>query len=118
MFLSDQQISDYHTNGFISVKGLFSKSDIETMRAAYDVVWERAQEICDSLTTNARYVHEENGARFTYQQHTLRFVAWCGHAHPTFKSFGEDQRLLTIASQLLDSSSMEQLINQIHFLPV
>ncbi len=115
MFLNDEQIKDYHQNGFISVKGLFTQDEISTMRCAYDSIWERAQEIAAGITVDDRLVHDEQGARFTYQKKTLRFVAWCGYAHPTFKQFGADQRLLEIASQILETRRLEQLINQIHF---
>ena len=115
MVLTQEQISDYRNNGFISVKGLFSIDEIETMRSAYDSVWEHAEALRQGLNNDDRIVINENGARFTFQGRTLRFIAWCGYAHPTFQKFGSDQRLIKIASQLLESEEMEQLINQIHF---
>jgi ectoine hydroxylase-related dioxygenase (phytanoyl-CoA dioxygenase family) len=40
---------------------------------------------------------------------------WCGAAEPILSDFGKDPRLLAMASQLLGSPEMNQLINQAHF---
>jgi len=42
-------------------------------------------------------------------------VVWCGAAEPELLEYGADPRLLRLAAQILGTSHMQQLINQVHF---
>jgi ectoine hydroxylase-related dioxygenase (phytanoyl-CoA dioxygenase family) len=45
----------------------------------------------------------------------IQRIVWCGAAEPILSEYGRDPRLVGMASQLLGSESMSQLINQAHF---
>jgi hypothetical protein len=46
---------------------------------------------------------------------SIRRIVWCGGAEPVLSEYGTDARLLRMASVLLGSWEMYQLINQAHF---
>ena len=46
---------------------------------------------------------------------SIQRIVWCGAAEPKLSEIGSDPRLLSMASQLLGSKPMNQLINQAHF---
>ena len=61
-----------------------------------------------------------NGSDFAIErkesgQVIIHRISWCGAAEPVLLAYGKDHRLLGMASQLLGSDEMNQLINQAHF---
>lgn len=115
MKLTDKQVEQYFEEGWLAMPGLFSAHDVARMATAFDAIWQQAQDIAAILESDARLAVDRNGAKFTYQKKALRFIAWCGKAHPLLDEVGRDPRLLSVAGQLLKSNSMEQLINQAHY---
>jgi len=95
----------------VAVKGVFLKSETDAMRAAFDRLYAEAQQIKTTQT--------HRGSYFVLTPREpeviVNRVVWCGAAESVLSDFGKDPRLLALASPLLGSREMQQLINQAHF---
>jgi ectoine hydroxylase-related dioxygenase (phytanoyl-CoA dioxygenase family) len=115
MNLTERDISVFYEQGFILLRGVFDADDIAVMSDAFD----RLKRMAQSLAGNVMH----NGANFVVEQVAvgdrrvahIRRISWCGGADQTLLDYGADPRLLQIASALLNSDQMNQLINQVHF---
>jgi ectoine hydroxylase-related dioxygenase (phytanoyl-CoA dioxygenase family) len=110
--LDDRQIRAFFEDGFVVVPDVFSRRDIDTMRESF----ERLVRIAVRLGTTQMYC----GSQFVVEPRAdgparIQRVVWCGAAEPALDRFGSDRRLVRMASQLLGSREMVQLINQAHF---
>lgn len=112
--LSDKQVRDFFEVGFVVVPDLFSASEVEQMRAAFDRLERTARELREpTMVRGSQFVVDRIGddaARVRIQR-----IVWCGAAEPVLSEFGRDPRLVRLAAQLLGSNTMSQLINQAHF---
>jgi ectoine hydroxylase-related dioxygenase (phytanoyl-CoA dioxygenase family) len=98
--------------GFTVQPDVFSATEVEVMREAFDRLESTARRI------GATEMH--NGSQFVVDRVQdggikIHRIVWCGAAEPVLSGFGRDPRLVEMAAQLLGSSSMNQLINQAHF---
>ncbi len=110
--LSDEQVEAFFEIGFVIVPDVFTPTEIEEMRAGFD----RLQKMAYALSEPG--IH--NGSDFAIErkesgQVIIHRISWCGAAEPVLLAYGKDLRLLGMASQLLGSNEMNQLINQAHF---
>ncbi|MYB59082.1 MAG: phytanoyl-CoA dioxygenase family protein [Gemmatimonadetes bacterium] len=110
--LSEEQIEAFFEIGFVIVPDVFTPAEIEEMSAGFD----RLQKMAYALSEPG--IH--NGSDFAIErkesgQVIIHRISWCGAAEPLLLAYGKDPRLLGMASQLLDSNEMNQLINQAHF---
>lgn len=110
--LSDEQIEAFFEIGFVIVPDVFTPTEIEEMRAGFD----RLQKMAYALSEPR--IHK--GSDFAIErkesgQVIIHRISWCGAAEPVLLAYGKDHRLLGMASQLLGSNEMNQLINQAHF---
>ncbi len=105
--LTSKQIEDFYTIGFIVVRGLFEKSEIEKIKQSFD----RLQHIAQKLKTTQDY----NGSHFVVEGNRIDRIVWMGGAEPDLLRIGEDARILLPVSQILEVDKMEQLICQGHY---
>ena len=109
--LTDGQIRDFHTVGWIHIANLFDLEEVEQIRACFT----NLERIADGLTESvdcegSRFIlGEKNG------EQVIKRVIWAGASQPYLLDIGADRRLTSRAAQLLGSSQMEQLLNQAHF---
>jgi len=116
MIVSDQQIDEFHTQGFTIFRGLFSAEEVAELAAGCDELRRRAAEaLGDRPEDDERWNTARDGARLTFNRDQIRHIAWAGALAEPFRRYGEDPRLLVIAKALLGSSRMAHLINQVHF---
>jgi ectoine hydroxylase-related dioxygenase (phytanoyl-CoA dioxygenase family) len=114
--LTDDQVRAFFRDGYFVVRSLFSAAEVAEIAAAFDRLQELARDIdgnVDALGANFVVEQVDDGAGG--RRPKIRRVSWCGGADPLLLEVGADRRLLSIASSLLGSSSMDQLINQAHF---
>ena len=107
MRLTPTQKEQYFCEGYTVVPNVFTSDEVTEMKRCFD----RLVASSHSLETTQLY----NGSQFVIEDGALQRVVWCGAAEKKLLDYGKDHRLLTIASQVLGSTSMEQLINQAHF---
>lgn len=112
--LSPQMIQDFHEQGFVHVKQVFSAQEMDQIDAAFERLYALSQEVSQPGQSDS-VTHQ--GSRFTYGQGSqyVRHIAFCGNAEPALLTFGRDPKLLAIASALLGSREMDHLINQAHY---
>lgn len=105
----DATLQALDETGFAVVRGVFRPDEIGQMRAAFD----RLADVARTLPASGMH----RGSQFVLQTEPLRIqrVVWCGAAEPVLSAFGRDRRLLTLASCVLRTRRMHQLINQAHF---
>ncbi|HXV77754.1 MAG TPA: phytanoyl-CoA dioxygenase family protein, partial [Candidatus Polarisedimenticolaceae bacterium] len=102
----------FYDEGLIVLRGVFRPDEVAEMRAAFD----RLEQLAKRL--DGTEIH--HGSQFVVERsdhHPLRIhrVVWCGGAEPVLGRYGEDPRLTGLASRLLGSRRIVQLINQAHF---
>ncbi len=105
----DATLRALDTIGFAVVRGVFRPAEVQQMRAAFDRLHDTARSLSETgMHDGSQFVLEHDPFR-------IRRVVWCGAAEPVLSRFGQDPRLLTLASWVLRSRCMHQLINQAHF---
>lgn len=106
--LSDKQIAEFFERGFIVLPKVFSQHDLNIMIQATEKLLTSSKKL--NLTTQLC-----NGSSFVFENQALHRVVWAGAHEDDLLNFGADLRIIEPVSQLLRSSEMDQLINQIHF---
>ena len=109
--LTDDQISEYHERGWITLPALFDPSEIARMRDCFTALERIAEGMTATGLEQGSYfvLGEKDGER------VIKRVVWAGASQPYLLSTGADRRLTVPAAQLLGSRRMEQLLNQAHF---
>lgn len=110
--LTRRQVSEFYDRGYVTVPGVFSRAELGRMRRGFDRLARVATRL--GRSTNHR------GSRFVLGRRpsgAIRIdrIVWCGAAEPALEELGRAPRLLEMASCLLDTGAMNQLINQAHF---
>lgn len=113
MNLTPQQVTTFYQQGYFILPQLFSLQEVEEMKVAA----ERLERTSDFLSSASEQIVQ--GSKFVFswsnKQRYLKRVVWCGAAEPVLLNYGQDGRLITVAAELLGSTSIDHLINQIHF---
>lgn len=105
--LTEKQIKEFYSIGFVVLEKLFSPTEIEEIKNSFD----RLQNIALNLGTTQDF----KGSHFVVEGSRIDRVVWMGGAEPSLLKYGEDPRLLLPVSQLLQTTSVDQLICQGHY---
>jgi ectoine hydroxylase-related dioxygenase (phytanoyl-CoA dioxygenase family) len=107
MRLTPHQIKEFFETGYFLLPDLFTPDEVRKMQQSFD----RLQNLAGSVSSTQML----EGAQFVVEGKRIDRVVWCGGADSYLLGLGADARLTEPASQLLESRTMEQLINQAHF---
>ena len=114
MHLDAKEIDSFFSIGYLVRPQVFAKDEVASMRQAFDRLQQAASRLpATCMHRGAQFVVSPAGSG--RERVRIHRVVWCGAAEPVLATFGSDLRLLRMASQLLGSSRMNQLINQAHF---
>lgn len=118
--LTDEQVAQFHEQGFLRIDNVFAPEEMDALNGACDRVYSNAERLVADDVVNAQSLSTVyEGSKFTYQFNdedwAIRHVAMCGQCEPVFDAYGQDQRLLQVAGELLKIDRVEQQINQIHY---
>ncbi len=105
--LTNAQVQQFDGQGYLVVPEVFSEGEIEEIKRGFE-----------GLTRRARAIEEAamiEGSQFVVSGDVIHRVVWCGACEPVLLKFGGDQRLVSMAKQLLETNRVQQLINQAHF---
>ncbi len=105
--LTDEQIREFDEQGFVVVPDVFSSHDVGEMEGAFRGLSRRAQAITDTQMVE--------GSQYVVTDDVIHRVVWCGASEPILLKYGADRRLVSMAKQLLECETVQQLINQAHF---
>lgn len=116
--LTNEQESAFHAHGHVLLPGLFSRAEVDVVRAAFERLYATAQRL--------RTTGDHEGAHFVLRAPAaddgddardviVQRIVWAGGAEPALLALSADARLLQPALQLLGTSSCEQLLCQAHF---
>lgn len=121
--LTAEQIKTFHEVGFLIIENVFTPTEIELMQAGFDDLQRQINivktKIKDASENKIKYI--EHNAIFSFEKssanndYVLRHLAGCTALNKDLKHFGQDQRLVNFAAQLLGSDGVDHLINQAHF---
>lgn len=113
--LRSAQVEAFFARGFVVEPDVFGPDEVDAMRAAFDRLEAAARGLGETQThRGAQFVVDRIGEGADAGVRIHRIV-WCGAAEPVLSEYGKDPRLLAMASELLGSTAMSQLINQAHF---
>lgn len=114
--LTPAQADAFFNDGFVIIPNVFSAAEIEEMRAGFDRLAAIAQELGETqLHRGSQFVLERVTEGPRKGQVTIRRISWCAGADEVLSTYGQDQRLVRFAAQLLGSDEMNQLICQAHY---
>ena len=114
--LNKEQIRAFFDVGFVVLPEVFSRIEVEEMRAAFVRLQEIAYTLSETcMREGSQFVVERVCDKAGASSVRIQRIVWCGAAEPVLSRYGMDRRLLGIAAQLLGSTEMNQLINQAHF---
>jgi ectoine hydroxylase-related dioxygenase (phytanoyl-CoA dioxygenase family) len=112
LLLDPRQLADFERDGFLVVRGVFDRDEVERMKAAFERLEARAQGLDGKVMKDgSQFVCETTPDGST----RIHRIVWCGASEPILLEYGRDKRLLSLVSQLTDSTQFDQLINQAHF---
>ena len=113
--LTREQVAEFYERGFVLVRRVFARAEVQEMRAAFERLRETAGRLGETCMHEGAQFVLERGARDAAVPVRIHRIVWCGAAESVLSRYGMDPRLLAMASQLLGSDEMNQLINQAHF---
>ena len=105
--LSEAQLEEFDEQGFLVVPDVFSSAEVAEMEEAFRRLAKRAGRIDETQMVE--------GSQFVVTDDVIHRVVWCGGCEPILLKYGADQRLVSMAKQLLACEMVQQLINQAHF---
>jgi ectoine hydroxylase-related dioxygenase (phytanoyl-CoA dioxygenase family) len=113
MDINQAERQAFFNEGFFLKENVFTPDEIRQMQNGFDQVWEIAK--VHTPEEKGRVMLEQSGARLTYEDQSVRHIAWCGKIDSALAQFGSHERLRGIAHTLLETPKIEQLINQAHY---
>lgn len=109
--LSEREMDDYFSVGWITRKALFSESEVARIIDCFTELERTAAALQRTgPMAGSHFVLGEKD-----RQQIIKRVVWAGGCQPYLLEIGGDPRLTLPASQLLGSDAMEQLLCQAHF---
>lgn len=113
--LSPEQIDEFYTTGFLIVPDFFKQDEVAEMRDGFDRLQSKASQL-KGITEHegSLYVVEPAPDDRPYPV-LIHRIQWVGASEPIFRRYGEDPRILQLASDILGSDDMNHLVNQVHF---
>lgn len=109
--LSPDEVNEFFELGWITKRALFRADEVARVRACFDNLEEIGAQLSETgLCRGSHFVlgQGQDGMK-------VKRVVWAGGSQPYLLQIGADRRLTLPASQLLDSTEMEQLLSQAHF---
>lgn len=114
MQLTSQQLKRFFSVGYVVQRNVFAPAEVREMRRAFERMQRAAYRLRETcMHRGSLFVLNRNAD--DRESVSIERVVWCGAVEPLLSELGRDPRLLGMASQILDSNRMEQLINQAHF---
>jgi ectoine hydroxylase-related dioxygenase (phytanoyl-CoA dioxygenase family) len=114
MQLTSRQLEKFFSVGYVVRRDVFAPSEVHELRRAFERLERAAYRLRETCM--------HRGSLFVLSPIaddrvpvSIQRIVWCGAAEPKLSEFGSDPRLLSMASQILGSKRMNQLINQAHF---
>jgi ectoine hydroxylase-related dioxygenase (phytanoyl-CoA dioxygenase family) len=114
--LSREQQEQFFERGYVVQEAVFAPREVRRMRGAFERLRRMATELRESgMHRGSQFVLSPGSSGPGAKDVRIHRIVWCGAAEPTLSEFGRDPRLVGMASRLLGSHEMQQLINQAHY---
>jgi len=109
--LTSKDKETFFNRGWIVKPQLFNAEEIQQMRACFEGLEAQAATMEETGLNSGSYfvLGKKTGEQI------IKRVVWAGGSQPFLLSIGADPRLTEIASELLDTPIIEQLLSQAHF---
>ena len=115
--LTEHAIQQFYRDGFLVVRNVFGRDELQLMAQAMN----RLRSVAHRLGVSQDYqgtqfvLGQPGGVQANSGAVQIQRVVWAAACEPVLSRFGKDPRLLSLASQVLGSRELDQLINQVHF---
>ena len=113
--LTETQVNAFLGEGFTVASNVFSLAEVQEMRQAFQRLEQVAYRLRKTRMFKGSWFVLDPLQTGSTPGVRLHRIVWCGAAEPVLSRYGKDPRLVRMASQLLGSPQMHQLINQAHF---
>lgn len=114
--LNADQLRDFFEIGFVVQPCVFAAAEIQEIRAAFQRLEQTAYKLRETqIFRGSQFVLHRSMDKQGVERVRIDRIVWCGAVEPILSEFGKNPRLLEMASQILGSDRMNQLINQAHF---
>ena len=112
-WLTQEQLEFYQRNGYLQIKGLYTPEEMEQISKQTDSA------IQDALKIKTGSQHTkilQHGVQYVFDGQTgaISRIVWAGAFYHGLLKAGQKQNLMIAVGQLLQTDSVNHLINQIH----
>lgn len=116
----------FFDDGYLIVEGLYSRAEVAEMAEAAERLRAVGREVAAGLPADSAIEGElkveHAGSQFVFGGSNggsnglprLLRVVWAGGCEPAFLAYGREERITSIAGQLLGTSTLVHLLNQLH----
>lgn len=111
MKLTQEQKLSYFEKGWLEVPDLFEIEEMKLAQASFDSLKNKAEQLKTTQVYQSSYFVLDQKA----EQIVIKRIVWAGGYEPYLLKLGQDPRLTSLASQLLESNEIIHLLNQAHF---
>lgn len=114
--LDAAQLARFFDEGYLILPNVLSASEVRQASDALDRLQGQAGELSGTTVhAGTQFVLEPYQRAGRSEAVRIHRIVWCEGAEPILGEIGRSRRMLSLASQLLDSTAMDHLINQAHF---
>ena len=114
--LTAGQIDTFYREGYLEIPGLFSRVEVQQIRAAFSRLRDLAYRLKRTqIYRNTQFVLGSMPDARDGIATAIQRVVWCGGAEPVLLQLGRASAVLHAAAAILGSAEIVHLINQAHF---
>lgn len=117
--LTREQLRFYEENGYVIIPHVFAQAEMELTVLSKTTERLAAEAKKFQVTQPENQFETLRGSQVVLAnnkigQVAIKRIVWAAAAAPDLLALGRDQRILSLASQILDSEEADHLINQVH----
>ncbi len=114
--LAEEQERGFFDAGFAVLPQAFSSTEVAEVRAAFERLEQRANELDSSrVDDGALFVVDRLGDIAGDSRVRIHRIVWASALEPVLDRIGQDPRLVRTAGRLLRSHEVTQIVSQAHF---
>lgn len=117
--LNKEQLEHYSREGYVIVRKLFSKTEVNNIESAANALKYKALRLAKKHRVQAELKLIDGGTQFVLDKnqkdYVVKRVVWAGKSKKKLFQYGRSPKILRPVSQILNADTANHLINQLHF---
>lgn len=118
--LLQERLESFLDQGYVIIPHLFNDKEINVISKSIENLKKHALDLATNVTDYMENKILSKGTQFVIQKFADDFIqikrtVWAGKAEPELLEISRQDKLLNIVSKLLNTTSADHIINQIHY---